>query len=111
MMAPQYPQQALTMLPTCNGPRRIENLAQAVPTDEVEGQIIEYVRREGMDTLESIVREKLTPQAMTLARLRVKNWGVGISDPVDVLATARLTMMLNCGDDIVHLGNSPSTIE
>ena len=82
-----------------------------MPTDEVEGEIIESVRREGIDTLESIVWEKLAPQARTLARLRVKNVGVDISDPVDVLVTERLTMLLNCGDDIVHLGNSPSTIQ
>ena len=37
--------------------------------------------------------------------------GVDISDPVDVLVTERLTMLLNCGDDIVHLGNCPCTIQ
>ena len=110
-MAPQYPQQALTLLRTCAGPCRIEHLAQAVPVTEWESHIIESVRREGLDTLESIVGERLTPQAQLHARLPVRHGGLGISDPVDVLATARLAMLLKCGDDILHLGNSSSTLQ
>ena len=34
--------------------------------------------------------------------------GLGITDPADVIATARLACLLKCGDDILEMGNSPN---
>ena len=37
--------------------------------------------------------------------------GLGIADPHDALATARLAMLLNCGESILELGNSPEFLQ
>ena len=41
-----------------------------------------------------------------MARLLIRHGSLGILDPADVIATARLACLIKCGDDILKPGNS-----
>ncbi len=110
-MAESYPRQALEILRVCGGTCRLIHLAQAVPEQEWPETLSKTFHEEVLFTLDYVVGARLSAQARQQAQLPNDAGGLGLIHPDDVRSAARLSMLLNAGEDILRLRNDPQQLQ
>jgi hypothetical protein len=85
-------------------------LAQAIPAHEWPAGILDRVRDTVLRAAEAIIGARLTTEARKHIALPTKKGGLGLTDPHDAVAAARLAVLLNTGDTILQMANDPASL-